>query len=591
MLPGYEDLKHKRRAMLVLLGACLAVFFTASEVRYPVVSLGFVGFTSSELAAGFFLLTSLVWAFTSDSRFLLRRTLDLPVALFVATNFLSVAAAADKPGAFKFSLRMTYAALLYLGISRLPARSRSHLAVAGAAGAALSLVTAIGLLEAHAPFIDWARLLSPWREGTATFGTVFNLRVSSILPYPTTLAMYLELVFPLALAAGLWLAVRQAGRTRILLLSGAAAGTVAVMAVLVNTYTRSAMVAGPLSLLAAAALAKRFGYPRLVTAFFALSAAILVAVLGVSVVTSNTMAVRLGLAEQENPYGAEYALVDLPQDLKPGGEYTARINIKNTSSVYWSQKSGEHFAASFYWLNYPEKEFQQDLPHPKTELRQDVAPGESINLEAGLLTPETPGMYVLGLELVKVGFGPFSMAGVPPLEIPLELDQSGARRFTMNEANERLPVLSSPGRNQLWPAALKAWRSHPLLGIGADQFRSHYGEYLPGVPQDDRVGANNIFLEALVNTGPLGLAAMLFLLGSAVWRSLQLVRDTSLGGGCRLVSLALFSALAAYVMHGLLDYFLWQTAIAFMFFAELGLISWMYQERAACQDFDSGNFC
>jgi hypothetical protein len=33
--------------------------------------------------------------------------------------------------------------------------------------------------------------------------------------------------------------------------------------------------------------------------------------------------------------------------------------------------------------------------------------------------------------------------------------------------------------------------------------------------------------------------------------------------------------MVAYVVHGVLDFFLWQTGIAFTFFAELGLTAWL----------------
>lgn len=592
MLPAYEDPKRKRLAAVLLLGACLVIFSAASEVRYPVVSVGFVSFTISELMAGLFVLATIAWAAVDRGRFFSWRVLDLAVALFLASNFLSVAAAADKPSALKFALRMTFAALVYLGISRLPSRARSHLVVAGAAAATLGLVTIVGLLEAYVRSVDWASLLSPWHEGIITFGTFFNLRVSSILPYPTTLSMYLELVFPLALAAGLWLVSRQAGSARKALLStGIIAGTAAVMLVQMNTYTRTALVAGPVSLLMAAALALLFGYGRRVAAFFALPAAILILILAGSATINNTTATRLGLAEQERIYGAEYTLLDLPNDLKPGGQYTARVRLKNTSDVFWDTEGSEGVTVYFFWFSYPEREMEPEIPYFETDLPKEVAPGESLDMDIGFRTPEAPGRYILLLDLITGGVGSFSSVGVPSLMIPLELDRSGFHRFTLLDENESdevaVPAPSSPTRRQLWLAALKAWRAHPLLGMGPDQFRKHYAEYMPELEQDDRVGANNIFLEALANTGPLGLAAMVFLLGTAGWRGLQLVRDRSLNRSCRLISLGLLSALAAYVLHGLLDYFLWQTGIAFMFFTELGLISWIYQKREAGRDVDA----
>lgn len=583
MLPAYEDLRLKRRAVLVLGGACLAIFFTSSEFRNPVISLGFVGFTSSELAAGFFFLTAIVWAAADRSRFFSRLTLDLAVVMFVAVNFLSAATAADRPSVLKFSLRMTYAALVYLGISRLPGRARSYLVIGGAAAATLGLVAVVGLFESYAWFGRWTSLLSPWHEGTITFGANKNVRVSSILPYPTTLSMYLELMYPLALAFGLWLVSKQgAGFRRLLLYAGIVAGTAAVMVVQINTLTRTALVAMPVSLLAGAVLALLFRYTRRVAIFFALAASMLIAILGIYTMFSNKVAERVGAGEQVNGFNAAYEDVQLPE-LRPGGEFVARVRIRNLSEVYWQQEGDEQIIFIYFWRSYPGKDVVTNVPSKITKLPTGLGPRDSQEIDVVFHTPETPGSYLLIMELAKNNVGPFSWWNVPPLVIPLEFDELGARRFAVQEKSGDFTgsgsIEPTPSRSQLWPAALRAWKLNPVLGVGADQFRKRYSETMPGLPKDERVASHNIFLEALANTGIVGLAVMFFLLGSAAWRSLQLVRERSISGGARLMSLALIAALTAYVIHGLLDYFLWQTGVAFVFFAELGLISWLYQKR------------
>jgi hypothetical protein len=72
---------------------------------------------------------------------------------------------------------------------------------------------------------------------------------------------------------------------------------------------------------------------------------------------------------------------------------------------------------------------------------------------------------------------------------------------------------------------------------------------------------------------------MLFMLGSAAWYQWGLLRKRGLPRGERLVALALPMALVAYLAHGLLDNFLWQTGITFLFFAELGLTAWLCERN------------
>jgi len=65
------------------------------------------------------------------------------------------------------------------------------------------------------------------------------------------------------------------------------------------------------------------------------------------------------------------------------------------------------------------------------------------------------------------------------------------------------------GRLELWRLALAMWRDHPLLGVGADNFRRlhpQYGGWLGAgnVP----MSAHNQLLESAATTGTLGLLAL-----------------------------------------------------------------------------------
>lgn len=581
----YEDPKLRLRARLVLFGAFLVVFFTGFELKRPLVSIGPIGFTDSELAAGFFFITCAAWAWVDRARFFTLRKLDLVVVAFVLSNFLSVPVAVDKAGAFKFALRMTYAGLVYFGISRLPSRARSHIVVAGAAAAALVVMTTIGLFENFTHFVYWPDVLSPWQEALTTFGTFYNVRGTSTMPYPTVLSAYLELVGALSLVFALWLLARgNLSQIRKRLLSAAIVVIMAaVMVVQVYTYTRTAMVSTPLSMLLAAGLALACGYSRQVAGWFALAAVLLLAALGITAIISNTMATRLGLSEQEIRYAAEYQVISFPDSIRTGQKSTTRIRIKNTSDVNWSPEGSDAVQFSFRWLNYASREEVQ-VPYIMTYLPRSVAPGQQIDLDIDFNTPDEPGRYVLVMELAKVGLGWLSTSDVIPLAMPLELDSTGSRVFSMPETAGDFKFVRSvskktPDRSQLWRAAWNAFKANPVLGVGPDQFRHRYPEYLPGVEPDENVRTHNILFEAAVNTGVIGLAVMLFMLVYAGWLQFSLVRDRSMRYGARLVSLGLVAAMVAYITHGMTDYLLWQTGMAFMFFTILGLTAWMEDVR------------
>lgn len=576
----------KAGAYLTLAGAVFAIVFFPFEAREPLFRLGFTSFTTTETATLVFLLTVAVWAAGNLRAFFSRRVLDVAVLLFVASNLVSTIFSVDFNSSFRYSLRMTFAALVYLGISRLPVRVRSHLVVAGTVSATVLVVSVIGLLENFIPEFTWSRLLSTFQESVTTFGAYYNVRISSTMPFSTVLSAFLELCLPLFIVFGLWFfGERHGNRTNLWLAGAAMAGTACIIAAQLFSYTRSGFVTIPLSLSAGAVAAYVYGYGRRVWGMF-IAVMVLGAVLfGASTLLNNKMGVRMGLSEQPVHFYAAYALLDMPSPLKLSEQYTATIRLKNTGDGWWQPSGEEEASLSYRWVDYPEGREQVKIPYLTSYMPHPVAPGETVDVAADFHTPGEPGRYVLVFDMVASRVAWFSADGSQPLVIPLEFtDEGEGTVFRTSEAAEDVSYgggkAATPQRKQLWRAAVKVWLSHPLFGIGPDQFRTHYGEYLEGVDPDERLRTHNIFLEALSTTGVAGLAVMVYMLVSAFKVQLRLVRDRDMDKSARLVSLGVLAATVAYVAHGLLDSFLWQTGVAFMFFTILGLTAWLDKHKS-----------
>ena len=97
-------------------------------------------------------------------------------------------------------------------------------------------------------------------------------------------------------------------------------------------------------------------------------------------------------------------------------------------------------------------------------------------------------------------------------------------------------------RGEVWSAALRVARDHPLLGVGPDVFPVVFPAYaserfafLFG-PFTVANGAHNVFLNTLANQGTVGLLALLAVLGTAAlelrrrWSALPAARRTVLAG-------------------------------------------------------------
>ena len=125
-------------------------------------------------------------------------------------------------------------------------------------------------------------------------------------------------------------------------------------------------------------------------------------------------------------------------------------------------------------------------------------------------------------------------------------------------------------RSVLWSTALTIARERPLLGIGPDNFRHAYGRYLGLAAWDERVHANNSYLEVLTGMGAIGVAALAWLMSAATrsgWRLLQ----TASGARLPIVDAAA-AACIAIATHALVDSFLTFTPTYTVFAVAAGLL-------------------
>ena len=200
----------------------------------------------------------------------------------------------------------------------------------------------------------------------------------------------------------------------------------------------------------------------------------------------------------------------------------------------------------------------------RTALPRDVAPGATVRLRAKVAAPPKPGRYRLHLEMVHEGVTWFGLQGDAGFEAIVEVR---TRRRARRRAGRPIVVAPPPGvgeapleratRTMLWRAALMAWRDHPLLGLGPDNFRRGYNRYL-GLPAPRRAAARQQSL--LRDAGQPG--------DRGRWRRWRWSSSASgappgarCGGTARRRPPACWptgaaAGLAAYLVHGFFDYFL-----------------------------------
>jgi len=78
-------------------------------------------------------------------------------------------------------------------------------------------------------------------------------------------------------------------------------------------------------------------------------------------------------------------------------------------------------------------------------------------------------------------------------------------------------------RGHLNKSAIKIWLTRPLFGVGLGNFGHYFvqKDFNPGFKRSNKVPPHNIYMQALVEMGVVGLAVLLWLLSLAVWHVLR----------------------------------------------------------------------
>lgn len=434
------------------------------------------------------------------------------------------------------------------------ARARRVIGVLLAVGA---LTGAIACLElAQVPWL--MRLLTAFRPGFHVVGG--QLRASATFVYPTVASMFLEVVF----ALGLWFVVEPpAGRSlarRFLPM----VALVLVSAGVVASFTRAGLLAMFASLLVMAGL----WYARARTVDAAMwrlgGLALTVMALVAGSRSPEAWTGRVSTDTSQDWYGASYA-VPTTLTLPPGRLTGVPVTVENEGLLTWQSALDPIFAMSYHWLA-PGSDLLVEFEGARTPFEHPVPPGGRTQMLVAVRAPQRPGDYTLVWDVVHEGRAWLSTEGVfaPRTAVRVE----GVAPSTPLETHGTLPAASvRMPRRQLWQAAARMVAARPWLGVGAGNFRQHYGAYLGLGAWDHRVHANNLYLEVLTGTGVAGLLTLLWLIAAIAGRAWRAWRTDPQGA----LGAALLASGITIAGHGLVDSFLAFTSTYVVFALAAGL--------------------
>ena len=336
---------------------------------------------------------------------------------------------------------------------------------------------------------------------------------------------------------------------------------------MIATFTRSGLITITLSLALYGAVLyvrrRQWGseHRRL-----AVLAAVLVALVLMSRSPQMLLA-RMSVEGSQDWYGAVY---DVPRQLtmRPDSFNDIEVTLSNEGRLTWQSTAEPPFSLSYHFLQ-ADSEDVVIFDGLRTPFAQPVEPGDEVLVKARVRAPGYPGTYLLIWDVVQEHRTWLSLEGVYPGRSIVSVEGTPVGAPLPSRGRMPSGVMRMP-RSVLWEAAFGIAREHPLLGIGPDNFRHTYGRRLGLAAWDERVHANNSYIEVLVGMGVLGLSATAWLMFAALrsgTRSLVEVSDARLP-----IVAASFAACAAIAVHALVDSFLTFTPTYAVFAIAAGML-------------------
>jgi len=531
----------------VMLVAAVAPF----ERALPGSAFGFT-LTTVELTIVIALAIGVVAWVRQPSAFAWRTPISLPLAAIVTIAIVSAAAAPEFQGnAARVAARLGTAALLFILVANIARSDRAAKQIAASLLASASIVGIIAVLElAQIPWV--LNALKAFRPGFHVVGG--QLRATSTLFYPTITSMFLEVAFALGLV---WIASSRL----------AFAGLVLTGAGVIATFTRSGLITITLSLALYGAVLytrrKQWGGEHRALAVLA---AVLVALVLLSRSPQMLLA-RMSVEGSEDWYGAAY---DVPRQLtmRPDSFNDVEVTLANEGRLTWQSTAEPPFSLSYHFLQ-ADSEDVVIFDGLRTPFVQPVEPGDEVRLNAHVRAPGYPGTYLLIWDVVQEHRTWLSLEGVYPGRSIVSVEGTPVGAPLPSRGRMPSGVMRMP-RSVLWEVAFGIAGEHPLLGIGPDNFRHTYGRRLGLAAWDERVHANNSYIEMLVGMGVAGLLGTAWLMFAALRSGTRALVDVS---EARLpIAAASFAACAAIAVHALVDSFLTFTPTYAVFAIAAGML-------------------
>jgi len=497
------------------------------------------------------------------------------VALLIICIISSLLGIHPRDG-LKWTLDLLAGGLLWLAVplwlSDDPERKADHIVraiVLGAVIAGLVGLVEVSLGQRFAEGLSWFKA-KPSMAGP-------YLRLSGTFEYANIAALYFELALAFAVA-GLVTGLSEA---RVRWSAGWAAGIVVLLAALLLTYSRGALLGLAVAAVAMLVATRRShplgGIRRHWRWTLGIAAGVTVIVGTIALSTSTPALLRLTTQSDQEWYRAAYAgafpssiIQAAPEGWPAGRVLTVPVRVTNRGPLTWSSAGTFRYDLSYHWL-YPSRRVAL-FSGMRSPLPSNVPPGATETVVARVRAPTRPGRYLLVWDMVQEGVAWFSLKSGQYTTVPVRVLGPPVRTALVDHGPAVLPTSPpEPSRGQLWSVAARMIAARPLFGVGPDGYRLSYGAFTrPRLSHwDTRIFANSLPLEMLADLGLVGGGLYLAFLAAVAWPFLPALYR----GVDAPLQIGLIGAGAAFLGHGVVDYILGSHAIFVLSWLLCGLIA------------------
>ena len=571
---GHRPLRGRILSWLFLSPLLLLASSLPFELRAPMWQIGPFSITNVELLLALTLAAAAVRLLLSPGGWVLPDRYWLWLLLFAGGLLLSTLLAPQlRMNALKASLRLIVGILLALAVPQIARRPGDSRILGGALVSAGLIAAAIGWWEIGHSELGWASLFRTQLTRAGAF-----LRLTGTFGYANQAAMYIEATLPFLLAAA-WSA-RQGDLPR-----RAKYPLLALLFLLILFYAQASILTLSRASIATIMLAclllalwlavRQPARRRKMAAWWLCLAVIAAALAAGNALVGSQFRLRLLGGNVDEWYRAR--IVAPPAlEVASGATLELAVAVTNEGPLIWRSEGEQPIRLGARWINEAGQQLSGQIRWP---FASPVHPQETVQMIVPLTAPALPGKYELYWDVVQEhvlwfggqsGLFATSLVTVVPSEMAQRQDP-GALEIDTQPAWDYAGAI--PNRTTLWGIGLRMVRERPLLGIGMDNYRLTYGEWLGRASYDQTVHTNNLYLEMLVSLGLVGAVPFFLWLGGLLIDLARTLRhpDRSMWQ----VSIA--AGLLAFGIHGLLDFFLLFNATGLLFWLLVGL--WIGEKR------------